>query len=68
MDADANAIRAVAVRDIPIAAAPVLVLLILGIPWWRHDASEGRVGRPAGILLLAYYAVYLALVVLSAVN
>ena len=52
---------AVAARDVPAAFALAAALLVLGLPWWRRGAHDGRLGRVAGAVFLAAYAFYLVL-------
>ena len=54
-------VPAVAARDVPAAFALAAALLVLGLPWWRRGARDGRLGRVAGAVFLAAYAFYLVL-------
>ena len=54
---------AIAGRDIPAALLLTVLLAVFGLPRLRRGGGNGRISRPAGWILLAGYAVYLALLV-----
>jgi cation:H+ antiporter len=57
---------AVAGRDVPFAFALAAALFVFGFPRRRGGARDGRLGRGAGLLFLAAYAVYLAVILRAA--
>ena len=54
---------AIAGRDIPAALLLTVLLAVFGLPRLRRGGGNGRISRPAGWILLAGYAAYLALLV-----
>ena len=53
-------------RDLSVTLGVSLLLLVFG--WPRGGRTDGRLSRPAGVLLLVAYAAYLFLLVRAALS